>query len=365
MMRWRGTVAVGWLLMLNLSTILLAFAFGRVLPASAEIAFQFGQGDSRSLYLLDIHYRIAVQLARGTDPFPNYSWSPDGKQLAYVSQVNDRADIFRLDVECPSLLMACGAPDNLTQQREADTEPAWSPDGTGIVFVTERNGAPEIYWMPADSGTAYNLTHDSATDSFPIWSPDGHYMAFYSDRSGFLEVYVMDMNCLRDITSCPTAVHHLGGGFNSLPAWSPDSQQLAYFANGDLFIVQTKCLAQSDTCASQAYNLTRSPFTDWYPVWSPDSQHLLFQSNRSREPQIYTAAVNCDSNAGDCATPLKSELSYSLYPSFSPDGRWIMLLASQGHSQERYRLAVNSSTVQQLTNMGGQISSARWRPIAP
>ncbi|MEP6984985.1 MAG: hypothetical protein ABI970_05290 [Chloroflexota bacterium] len=132
-----------------------------------------------------------------------------------------------------------------------------------------------------------------------------------------------------------------------------------------MLLAQTDCLAHSDDCGSQAYNLTRSPFTNWYPVWSPDSQRLLFQSNRSSQSQVYEAVVNCGSKMSDCATPLKSELSYSLYPSFSPDGHWIMLLSSQGKSQELYLLVVDGSAVQQLTHMGGQISSARWRPTAP
>ncbi|MEP6984986.1 MAG: hypothetical protein ABI970_05295, partial [Chloroflexota bacterium] len=46
-----------------------------------EIAFQFGQSNTRSLYLLDIHHHLAMQLARGTNPFPNYSWSPDGMAI--------------------------------------------------------------------------------------------------------------------------------------------------------------------------------------------------------------------------------------------------------------------------------------------
>jgi len=100
-------------------------------------------------------------------------------------------------------------------------------------------------------------------------------------------------------------------------------------------------------------------------VWSPDNQRLLFQSNRTNQPQIYEADVNCDSTKSDCATPLKTALSYSLYPSFSPDGRQIMLLSNNHDSQELYLLSAAEGAVRQITNMGGQISSARWRPMLP
>lgn len=364
MQGWRGSL-VGLLVIVHTGGILLAMALGHLLPTSGQVAFLFGHTTIHGLYLLDVQRHLAAQLARGTSPLPNYTWSPDGKQLAYVAQINDRPDILLTNIECASVWTPCSQPVNLTHQRESDTEPAWSPDGSGIAFVTERSGAAEIYWRPVSGDSAYNLTQDSATDSFPVWSPDGHYIAFYSDRSGFLEVYVMNMNCLRQIASCPKAIHRLGGGFNSLPAWSPDGQQLAYFVFGDLLLAQTKCLVLSDNCGQQAYNLTHSPYTDWYPVWSPDSQTLLFQSNRNSQSQVFEASVHCDSTQSDCATPLQSTLSYSLYPSFSPDGRQVLLQSLNHNSQELYVVAIDGRTVQQLTNMGGQISSARWRPLPP
>ena len=64
---------LGLLLITNICGIALTFILGSVLPTSGQIAFEFGQGDTRSLYLFDINRRMAFQLARGTNPFPNYS----------------------------------------------------------------------------------------------------------------------------------------------------------------------------------------------------------------------------------------------------------------------------------------------------
>lgn len=360
---WR-TGCVG-LLALNLFGVVLAVTIGGMLPYSDAVSFLVGQSNNRTLYVMDVNHQLAAQLARGTNPFPSYAWSPDGTQLAYVIETDYNDDIFKVEVTCASLFAVCGTPSKLTQHSAQDIEPAWSPNGTSIAFVTSRNGAPEIYWMPTSGAAAYNLTHDPATDSFPIWSPDGRYLAFYSDRSGFLEVYVMHMDCLEHIGSCASAVHRLGGGFNSLPAWSPDSKRLAYFANGDLLVAETACLAQSDDCASKAQNLTRSSYTDWYPVWSPDSRRLLFQSNRGSQPQIYAADMDCESTITDCAVLLKNALSYNLYPSFSADGRQIMVISNNPNSQELYLMRDDGSDVRQLTKMGGQISSPRWRPRLP
>ncbi len=102
----------------------------------------------------------------------------------------------------------------------------------------------------------------------------------------------------------------------------------------------------------------------------PASAEIAFQfgqgNSRSSQPQIYETGVKCESSVGDCATLLKSTLSYSLYPSFSPDGRQIMLLSNDSNnSQELYLLSVADGSTRQLTSMGGQIASARWRPMPP
>ncbi len=81
---------------------------------------------------------------------------------------------------------------NLTNDPGYDHYEAWSPDGSRIAFVSDRQEHSEIYVMNADgSGSATNLTNSPGSDRFPHWSPDGTHIAFISDRDGHAEIYVM------------------------------------------------------------------------------------------------------------------------------------------------------------------------------
>jgi Tol biopolymer transport system component len=99
---------------------------------------------------------------------------------------------------------------NLTQDLARDWDPVWSPDGTHILFVSGRDststGTPEaapavgagpgrvgLYLMGADGSSQTGLTN-MANDVPPVWSPDGTQILFTSDRDGNFEIYVMQMD---------------------------------------------------------------------------------------------------------------------------------------------------------------------------
>ena len=60
---------------------------------------------------------------------------------------------------------------NLTRNPAHDGDPAWSPDGRKIAFVSRRDGNYEVYVMNADGSGQRNLTHNAANDGLPAWSP--------------------------------------------------------------------------------------------------------------------------------------------------------------------------------------------------
>src|SRR2546422_3055032 len=95
-----------------------------------------------------------------------------------------------------------------------------SPDGSKILFETNRDGNWEVYVMNADGSGPLNLSNNPASEdpdwTAPAWSPDGSKIAFRSDRDGNLEIYVMnaDGSGVTRLTSAP------GADWN--PAWSPE-----------------------------------------------------------------------------------------------------------------------------------------------
>jgi sugar lactone lactonase YvrE len=156
-----------------------------------------------------------------TDP----SWSPDGTKILFVS---DRGGARRSEIW---VMNADGTnPIRLTTNVQIgsdgsgpfyafDLEPAWSPDGSKIVFRSFRNtvSTSELYSINADGSNLVRLTNNTAEDKEPAWSPDGQHIAFWSRGGGRAGIYVIDANGAND---------HLISFNGSEPAWSPDGSKL-------------------------------------------------------------------------------------------------------------------------------------------
>ena len=80
------------------------------------------------------------------------------------------------------------AKQRITNNDASDGDAAWSPDGTQIVFVSDRDGDQEIYPMNADGNGVSKVTNDSGADFDSSWSPDGSTIAFASNRNGSTDI---------------------------------------------------------------------------------------------------------------------------------------------------------------------------------
>jgi TolB protein len=80
-----------------------------------------------------------------------------------------------------------------------DGEAKWSPDGSRLVLVSNRDGNHEIYIVNPDGTNLIRLTNNRGEDSSPVWSPDGARIAFVSTRNGYSNIFVMNADGTNEV----------------------------------------------------------------------------------------------------------------------------------------------------------------------
>ncbi|MGH3078172.1 MAG: TolB family protein [Gaiellaceae bacterium] len=123
---------------------------------------------ARYVYVMNADGSKPRRLARMANAFGvDYglpSWSPNSKKIVFVSERDGNPEIYVVNADGSGKR-------NLTRHQGYDGDPAWSPDGRKIVFVSERDGNFEVYVMNADGSGQQNLTRNPANDRSPVWSP--------------------------------------------------------------------------------------------------------------------------------------------------------------------------------------------------
>ena len=155
------------------------------------------------IYVMDADGRNQQKLTNNPAHDGSPSWSPDGEQIAFDSNRDGRFnwEIYVIDADGRNLQRITNSPND--DGWPDDRYPSWSPDGKRIVFSARREAhfeskfavTYEIYVMDADGGNQQRLTNNRNNEWNPSWSPDGERIAFTSDRKGNwenFEIYVMD-----------------------------------------------------------------------------------------------------------------------------------------------------------------------------
>ncbi|HSL43715.1 MAG TPA: DPP IV N-terminal domain-containing protein [Anaerolineales bacterium] len=185
---------------------------------------------------------------------PYVSFAPDGKSIALTTYTGEN----NMDIGVASVLG--GDLQLITSNPSNDYQPAWSPDGQTIAFVSERDDNHHIYLMDSDGKNQRRLTKSNMTELEPAWSPDGTMIAFVSSE-GMLRSNIYVVN------SDGTDLHPLTSetvGYNENPVWSPDGTLIAFWSdrtgNHEIFSIKLD--------GTGLVNLTNHPAADENPSWS-------------------------------------------------------------------------------------------------
>jgi TolB protein len=152
-------------------------------------------------------------LLTSSDPIMSPSWSPNGKQVAYVSFEKKHASIYVQDV-------ATAARRLITDYPGINGAPAWSPDGRKLALVLSKSGSPNIYTCDLNGGQLTQLTNDLYINTEPSWSPDGRSIIFTSNRSGNPQIYQLNL-----ATRAVTRVTY-DGKYNARGSFTPDGNHI-------------------------------------------------------------------------------------------------------------------------------------------
>ncbi len=138
------------------------------------------------LLVSDQDGKRASQIITSDEPLMSPTWSPDAKQVAYVSFETGRAAIFSQE-------LATGKRQQLTNFVGINGSPNWSPDGKKLAMVLSKDGNPEIYVLTLATGKFSRITNHFSIDTEPNWTPDGKHIIFTSDRGGKPQIYKVNI----------------------------------------------------------------------------------------------------------------------------------------------------------------------------
>ncbi|MDP1572587.1 MAG: CehA/McbA family metallohydrolase [Vicinamibacterales bacterium] len=239
---------------------------------------------------------VAHEIAHAPEFLSSPEYSPDGRFLVYTADDHGRSINLRV------LEVATGANTALTTGDHVNIEPAWAPDGRRLAYVsTAPNGFFNVFVMEVDHGRPGRVTQITTDHTFggprlyfsdedvhlsPAWSPDGTELLLVSNRGIPLgSGGVWRVPVTPDVMNTPQArlIHTEETLFRTRPQWSPDGRRFVYASHlggqfTNLFVLPT--------AGGEPYKLTFGEHDTFLPRWSPDGEWIAAISNAEGLPQL-------------------------------------------------------------------------------
>lgn len=287
--------------------------------------------------------------------------SPDGRTVAYVWNNEDSGpDIYLRAVEN-------GSPHPLDSTPSVRLFPAWSPDGKQIAFLTVVGDQIELIVHNLRDGSEQKITRITkqigqwADDNSPllgapgpVWTKDGMglILADYNPARAAGGIFLFDLFGHRTALSTTTGEDH-----DLYPRLSPDGKLLAYAQYSSHGVAEL--FVQAMQTPAGPHRLTSDKKAIQGLTWTPDSRHLIFASNRSGSFQLWSITAN-----GDDLRIEPTDSSSAAEPAMAPSGGWLLYVEAHVN-WNIWRETIDGSSPlppQRLISSSGRNYDPRYSP---
>lgn len=273
---------------------------------------------------------------------------PATDKIVFVSNRDGNSEIYIMNSDGSGQM-------NLTQHRENDYSPVWSPTGKQILFASERAGkVSDLYVMDSNGEEVRRVFRKKEERRHPTWSPDGEQIAYYRVDGGEIAIYTASIE--------GDAEKRIAVGMH--PAWAPDGSEIAFISAevlipingrfGGIQIAKPRIeIANVRTGAEDRISPDGFPLM-FHPTWTPDGTKFVFSGisvadlGQGHARRLYI--VNRKGNGKPSKVKVEGTGSF---PALAPQGNTLIYhKETLGKGRQLFKVALAGGRAEQLTDRG-------------